>query len=28
MQFDAQAIEVAVRNLQMSRSVPTESWFW
>lgn len=28
MQFDAQAIEAAVRNLQMSRSVPTESWFW
>ena len=28
MQFDAQAFEVAVRNLQMSRSVPTESWFW
>jgi hypothetical protein len=28
MQFDVQAIEVAVRNLQMSRSVPTESWFW
>jgi hypothetical protein len=28
MQFDAQAIEVAVRNLQMSRSVPVESLFW
>jgi hypothetical protein len=28
MQFDVQALEAAVRNLQMSRSVPTESWFW
>ena len=28
MQLDAQALEVAVRNLQMSKSVPTESWFW
>ncbi|AMY08469.1 hypothetical protein LuPra_01669 [Luteitalea pratensis] len=28
MQFDPQAIEVAVRNLQMSRSIPTESMFW
>jgi hypothetical protein len=27
-QFDVQALELAVRNLQMSRSVPTESWFW
>lgn len=28
MQFDVQAIELAVRNLQMSRSIPMESWFW
>jgi Aromatic-ring-opening dioxygenase LigAB, LigA subunit len=28
MQFDIQAIEVAVRNLQMSRALPTESMFW
>ncbi len=28
MQIDVQALETAVRNLQMSRSVPTESWFW
>jgi len=28
MQFDVQAIEVAVRNLQMSRSIPTDSMFW
>ena len=28
MQFDVQALEIAVRNLQMSKSVPTESWFW
>jgi hypothetical protein len=28
MQFDIQAIEVAVRNLQMSRAIPMESWFW
>jgi len=28
MQFDVQALEVAVRNLQMSKSVPTESIFW
>jgi hypothetical protein len=28
MQFDPQAIEVAVRNLQMSRSIPTDSMFW
>ena len=28
MQFDIQAIDVAVRNLQMSRALPTESMFW
>jgi hypothetical protein len=28
MLFDAQAIERAVRNLQMSRAVPPESMFW
>ena len=28
MQFDPQAIDVAVRNLQMSRAIPMESWFW
>lgn len=28
MHFDVQAIEVAVRNLQMSRAIPMESWFW
>ena len=28
MQFDAQAIEVAVRNLQMSKAIPTDSMFW
>jgi hypothetical protein len=28
MQFDVQAIEGAVRNLQMSRSIPMESMFW
>ena len=28
MQFDAQAIELAVRNLQMSKSIPMESMFW
>jgi len=28
MQIDVQALEVAVRNLQMSKSVQTESWFW
>ena len=28
MQFDAQAIELAVRNLQMSRAIPTDSMFW
>jgi hypothetical protein len=28
MQFDPQAIDVAVRNLQMSRAIPTESMFW
>ena len=28
MQFDVQALELAVRNLQMSKSIPTESWFW
>jgi hypothetical protein len=28
MQIDVQALEVAVRNLQMSKSVPTESMFW
>ena len=28
MQFDVQAIEAAVRNLQMSRAIPTESMFW
>lgn len=28
MKFDVQAIEGAVRNLQMSRAIPTESWFW
>jgi hypothetical protein len=28
MRFDVQALEVAVRNLQMSRAIPTESWFW
>ena len=28
MQFDVQALELAVRNLQMSRSIPMESWFW
>ena len=28
MQLDVQALELAVRNLQLSRAVPTESWFW
>ena len=28
MQFDPHAIDVAVRNLQMSRAIPMESWFW
>jgi hypothetical protein len=28
MQLDAQALDLAVRNLQLSRAVPTESWFW
>jgi hypothetical protein len=28
MHFDVQAIEAAVRNLQMSKAIPTESWFW
>jgi hypothetical protein len=28
MQFDVQALEVAVRNLQLSKAVPTESMFW
>ena len=28
MHFDVQAIEVAVRNLQMSKAIPTESMFW
>ena len=28
MKIDVQALEMAVRNLQMSKSVPTESWFW
>ena len=28
MQFDVQAIEGAVHDLQMSRAIPTESWFW
>ena len=28
MQFDVQALELAVRNLQMSKAIPTESWFW
>jgi len=28
MQFDPQAIDVAVRNLQMSRAIPMESMFW
>ena len=28
MQFDPKAIDVAVRNLQMSRAIPTESMFW
>ena len=28
MQLDSQAIEGAVRNLQMSRAIPTDSMFW
>ena len=28
MQIDVQALEAALRNLQMSRAVPTESMFW
>jgi hypothetical protein len=28
MQFNVDAIEAAIRNLQMSRALPTESWFW
>ena len=28
MQFDVQAIEMAVGDLQMSRAIPTESMFW
>lgn len=28
MLFDVQAIEAAVRNLQMSRAIPTDSMFW
>ena len=28
MQFDPLAIDQAVRNLQMSRAIPMESWFW
>ena len=28
MQFDVQAIEAAVRNLQMSKAIPTDSMFW
>lgn len=28
MQFDVQALEAAVRNLQMSRAIPMESMFW
>jgi hypothetical protein len=28
MRIDVQALEAAVRNLQLSKSVPTESWFW
>jgi hypothetical protein len=28
MQFDVQALELAVRNLQLSKAIPTESWFW
>jgi len=28
MQIDLQALEAALRNLQMSRALPTESWFW
>ena len=28
MQFDVQAIEIAVRTLQMSKALPTESMFW
>jgi hypothetical protein len=28
MQFDVQAIEMAVRNLQMSKAIPVDSMFW
>ncbi len=28
MQFDMQALESAVRNLQMSKAIPTDSMFW
>jgi len=28
MLFDVQALEWAVRNLQMGKAIPTESWFW
>ena len=28
MLFDVQAIEMAVRNLQLSKAIPTDSMFW
>jgi hypothetical protein len=28
MQFNVDAIEAAIRNLQMSKAIPTESMFW
>ena len=28
MRFDVQAIEVAVRNLQMSKAIPVDGMFW
>lgn len=28
MQFNVEAIEAAVRNLQMSKALPVESMFW
>ena len=28
MQIDVEALEAPLRNLQMSRAVPTESMFW
>jgi hypothetical protein len=28
MHFNVDALEAAIRNLQMSKAIPMESWFW